>query len=173
MKKIELPVKIFLIITSLFGFILLLAIFGQRPGHELDRIDPFDPLLIESKQKAAATLDTFFMLYPQFPENSFVRFKFINDKNEETHVWGRVITLNETALRVADINRNSEREIATYPKFLDLSKEQIEDWLVEAGNDSVRGGFTTQVIMLRNLQNNPQWQDSLAKQLGLFLDELE
>jgi len=173
MKKIELPIKIFLIITSLFGFILLLAIFGQRPGHELDQIDPSDPLLIEAKQKAAATLDTFAVLYQQYPQNSFVRFKFINDRNEETHVWGRVNSLNKTALRVADINRNSEREIAAYPKFLDLSKEQIEDWLVETGNDSVRGGFTTQVIMLRNLQNNPQWQDSLAKQLRLFLDELE
>jgi uncharacterized protein YegJ (DUF2314 family) len=173
MKKIELPVKIFLIITSLFAFILLLAIFGQRPGHELDRIDPFDPLLIEAKQKAAATLNTFLTLYPQFPQNSFVRFKFVNDKNEETHVWGKVIRINENSVRVSEINKNSDLETSNYPAFYDLSKEQIEDWLVETGNDSVRGGFTTQVIMLRNLQNNPQWQDSLTKQLGLFLDELE
>ena len=173
MKKLDLSLKIFLLITAAFGIMVLLAIFGQRPGYELDRIDPSDPLLIEAKQKASSTLDTFFFLYSKFPDNSFVRFRFINDKDEETHVWGKVISMETNSLRISDINKNSELEKSVYPKFYDLSKEQIEDWLIETGNDSVRGGFTTQVIMLRSLQNNPQWHDSLSKQLRLFLDPLE
>jgi uncharacterized protein YegJ (DUF2314 family) len=130
-------------------------------------------LLIEAKQKAAATLDTFFVLYKQFPDNSFVRFNYTGDDNKEIHLWGKVVAINKTALRLGEINKNSETEENKFPAFYDITKEQIEDWLVEPGNDSVRGGFTTQVIMLRSLQNNPQWHDSLSKQLGLFADPLE
>jgi hypothetical protein len=113
------------------------------------------------------------VLYPKYPQNSYVRFRFVDHKNIETHVWGKVIMLDAVSLRVTDINAHADNKFYAYPKFFDLTREQIEDWLVETDNDSVRGGFTTQVILLRKMQNHPQLKDSILPQLGLFLDELK
>jgi Uncharacterized protein conserved in bacteria (DUF2314) len=173
MKNLDISVKIFLIITSLFAGIYLLAFFGRSNLPEIEVLDPSDPLLKDAKNKAAETIAVFDSLQPLFPNNTFVRFKFVNAKNEEEHVWGRVMEKNKAALKITDINKKTERDNPAYPKFYDLSLEQVEDWLVEVGNDSVKGGFTTQVILLRKLQDQPEKRDETLAQLGLFLDPLE
>jgi len=173
MKNLDISVKIFLIITSLFAGIYLLALFGRSNLPEIEVLDPSDPLLKDAKNKAAETIAVFDSLQPLFPNNTFVRFKFVNAKNEEEHVWGRVMEKNKAALKITDINKKTERDNPAYPKFYDLSLEKVEDWLVEVGNDSVKGGFTTQVILLRKLQDQPEKRDETLAQLGLFLDTLE
>lgn len=173
MKNLDISVKIFLIVTALFAGIYLLAFFGRSNLPEVEYLNPADPLLIDAKKKAAETLVVFDSLQPLYANNSYVRFRFVNAKNEEEHVWGRVVEKNNLALKVSDINKKSERDNPVYPKFYDLSMEQVEDWLVETGNDSVRGGFTTQVILLRKLQEQPQQREEILKQLGLFIDVLE
>jgi hypothetical protein len=173
MKNLDISVKIFLIITSLFAGIYLLAFFGRSNLPEIEVLDPSDPLLKDAKNKSAETIAVFDSLQPLFPNNTFVRFKFVNAKNEEEHVWGRVMEKNKAALKITDINKKTERDNPAYPKFYDLSLEKVEDWLVEVGNDSVKGGFTTQVILLRKLQDQPEKRDETLAQLGLFLDPLE
>ncbi len=173
MKNLDISVKIFLIVTALFAGIYLLAFFGRSNLPEVEYLNPADPLLIDAKKKAAETLVIFDSLQPLYVNNSYVRFKFVNAKNEEEHVWGRVLEKNKLAIKVTDINKKSERDNPAYPKFYDLSMEQVEDWLVETGNDSVRGGFTTQVILLRKLQEQPKQREEILKQLGLFIDVLE
>ncbi len=173
MKKIDLPVKIFLIITSLFAFIIIVGILGQKEPASLEYLDPSDPLLLQAKQKAAKTLDIFILEQKKFPEKSFVRFQYTNNKNETEHIWGRVKFVEGDVLQLTDINKGNERPYLQYPEFYQITTEQIEDWLIETGNDSVRGGFTTQVILLRKLYDQPQHRDTLLKQLGLFLDPLE
>jgi hypothetical protein len=173
MKNLDISVKIFLIITSLFAGIYLLALFGRSNLPEIEVLDPSDPLLKDAKNKAAETIAVFDSLQPLFPNNTFVRFKFVNAKNEEEHVWGMVMEKNKAALKITDINKKTERDNPAYPKFYDLSLEKVEDWLVEVGNDSVKGGFTTQVILLRKLQDQPEKRDETLAQLGLFLDPLE
>lgn len=173
MKNLDISVKIFLIITALFAGIYLLAIFGRSNLPELEYLNPADPLLIDAKKKARETLVVFDSLQPLYPNNSYVRFKFVNAKNETEHIWGRVVESNKIAVKVTDINKQGDKENTIYPKFYDLSREQIEDWLVEVGNDSVKGGFTTQVILTRKLQEQPQQREAILKQLGLFIDALE
>lgn len=170
--KLDISVKIFLIITALFVFIYAVAFFGRSNLPDVAYLDPSDPLLKEAKTQASETLDTFYQLYPKYQDKAFVRFKFLNAKNEEEHVWGKVLEMNEKSLRITDINKKDERDNLNYPKFYDISKPQIEDWIINYENDSVRGGFTTQVILLRKMQDQPQQVDTLKKQIGLFIDEL-
>jgi hypothetical protein len=173
MKKPDTPLIIFFIITGLFGLIILLAILGQQSNESIEYLDPADPLLINAKKEAIATLPVFYSLYPKYPEHSYVRFRFVDHKNTATHVWGKVVALDSISLRVTDINLHANNRSDIYPKFLDLTHEQIEDWLIETGNDSIRGGFTTQVILWRKIALYPQLKDSLLAQLGLFSDRLK
>lgn len=172
MKKPDTPIMVFIVVTAFFLLIILLALLGQKRQADTEWLSATDPLLIEAKQQAAATFDTFRVLYQRFPARSYVRFRVLDRKNNERHVWGRVVNWEGEAIQVTDIDASGSGTSRKYPNFLYLSIGQIEDWLVETGNDSVRGGFTTQVLLVRKMQQYPSWQDSLYRQLGLFLDRL-
>lgn len=161
------PLKFFLLFSIVFLGLLLvfnLAILKDRSLQQKEaQLDPDDPLLVKAKEKATETIDTLFELYPRFPENTFVKLAYTKKDESTIHLWAKVLRLERDHAELEiEVDGKSENHY--------LPVEQIEDWLVETGNGKVRGGFTTQVILIREKQNNKKSNtDSLLQN---FLDPI-
>jgi uncharacterized protein YegJ (DUF2314 family) len=170
MIKADKPLKIYLVVTAIFLFVLGLAVynaidFQDRKMAKLYQVDPADPLLPKAKAKAAATMDTLAVLFPQYLEKCYVKFPVVINDLEE-HRWGMLTELGTDHVSVIPGEPGSEKAEG---REIQLPIEQVEDWLVELPNGKVRGGYTTQLILQRQAEKGDA---DAKKQLQLFTDPL-
>lgn len=163
------PLKYFLL--TLLVFTLLISFFlvaslkkGPADMSELPVLDPQDPLLVTAKSKAQQTLDTLFDYYPRYPDNTFVRFAFEVKKGDTEHIWARVIGVDDGIITVA-----AEEDDERFTGELELSEGEVEDWLVEIDKHNVLGGFTTQVLLIREAEDKPADSSRIDSLLQLFV----
>lgn len=172
----ERPVKIFIAVT--IGVVILIGLGfysswfkSEKAKENLTFINEQDPLLLNAKQKGQATLPEFFKLFNTHPNSSFVRFPhLVNDL--EVHIWAPVNELTNDYAEVTITPGPDMPSVITEKQTLQLATGQIEDWLVTLPNGTVRGGFTTQAILLNALKRESSPKDSIEKQLDLFQDPL-
>ena len=171
--KIDQPLKYFLAITLVFLIlfsIIILATISNNPHSvtSFQVVSPTDSLIIRAEQKALLSIDTFHKYHHLNSENSFVKYK-VKTKQGYNHIWGRVVILKDDHITIE--TQELDNDINSSPAILDLSIDQVEDWLIEMKNGKILGGFTTQVLLLYEKQQN---RDSVAidSQMMLFEDGL-
>lgn len=168
----KLPIKIFILISIIFIGIFFMALLGQKSDHSLENLNLSDSLLIEAKNKAKMNMPVFDSLYRQHPQKAFLRFKYLNAKNQHEHIWGRVNEKNQFAYVLTSLNENDNNSKSEYPLFYDLTPDKIEDWIIEYQPDKYWGGYTTQVILMRKMQKYPEQKAKIERELKKFADAL-
>lgn len=171
------PLKYFLMVSAVFlaliGTFAVATFTGKHPvPNEYAVIDEDDNLMIEAKRLAQSKLDTLFLLYPLHPDSAFVRFTFEPAKNHTEHLWGKITGLDSMRVKIL-LKRKAGSEDIFYPEELELKTERIEDWMVNIENGSVRGGYTVQVMLMKERENPRANADSLQAQLQKFRDTLD
>lgn len=171
------PLQYFLIISAVFIFLVGVFVWGTWTSNsdipnEYAVVDENDSRMVLAKKQAAATLDTFFALFPQHSDSTFARFSFEPTRNHIEHLWGKVIALDSARVTVA-LKRKEGLGDQYYPERLELPVNRIEDWLIHLENGSVRGGFTAQALLQKEEEKPAVNRDSLQRQLEKFSDRLE
>lgn len=167
------PLKYFLLISAVFAFLIGVFVWGTWTSRmeipvNYPIIDETDNGMLQAKRKAASTLDTFLLLYPNHADSAFVRFSFEPARNRTEHLWGKVLALDSVRVKIQLTKEDSEE--TNYSAVQELRIRQIEDWLIHLDNGTIRGGFTAQEL-LRKEKEKPQSNiDSLEAQLRKFKD---
>jgi uncharacterized protein YegJ (DUF2314 family) len=112
-----------------------------------------DPLMAQARERARATKDTLLKLYRQHPDATMVKVPFTTDSNFEERIWCDLIGISGERLKC---------RIRTYPvsqvKRIELTQEFplsiVEDWQVEQGDGTIRGGFGFSVMFERCRRDN-------------------
>ncbi len=172
----ERSVKIFIGVT--IGFLVLIALGfyaswfkSQKATENLTFINEHDPLLLNAKQKAAATLPVFYKLMDSTNQPGFVRFPYkVNDL--EIHIWAKIVSLNPDFVEVEIVPGPQMPNVITERKVLQIATGQMEDWLMETDGGMIRGGYTTQALLQNQLDRANAPTDSIEAQLLLFQDPL-
>lgn len=170
----ERQVKIFIVVTLVFLMLVGLAMYSawfkmEKDNANIEVLDPSDPLLIQAKQQAAATIDTLQLLFPDHKESSYIRFPY-KFKGAEIHLWADLT-------EIAPDHANATIKPGPYaPGFVQGTEDvqmaisRVEDWLVELEDGRIRGGFTTQALLMSQKQKPDVNVDSLELLLSNFVD---
>lgn len=169
------PLKYYLIIAGVFVMVLGIAVYAvwdktEKDNKTYSHLNGDDPLLKTAKQKAQATLDTLFKLYPQYPTKSYVKFFYKNPQGTEAHRWGVLKDLQRDHVSVILKDPSIGDNDVMVEKEKQFPIEEVEDWLVELDSNKVRGGFTTQVILMETPNMDAKTK---AEQLKNFVDPLQ
>lgn len=121
----------------------------EEAGARLDRqrsdAPQADPLLHAAHQRARGSCTTMLKLFRKYPHTTMVKVPFETDSQVEERIWCDVLSVN---------GKNLTCRIRTYPVSqvarIDLVQnfriDQVEDWQVDPGDGSIRGGFTFGVL---------------------------
>ncbi|GIV34853.1 MAG: hypothetical protein KatS3mg031_2388 [Chitinophagales bacterium] len=169
------PLKFFFIVTGVFvllaGIIIVLMIFSAPQENRLPRIEEQHPLMIHARQQARQTLDTFVALYAQYPNQAFVRFSFEPVPGHVEHLWAKVLKV-DSLMVTAELLHKGEADEVFYPPYVALHLLKAEDWLIELPDGTIRGGFTTQAILLMDRNNPSADTAAISQRLKPFSDRL-
>ena len=171
----ERQVKIFIVVTLVFMLLVGLAFYSawfkqEKDNANISAIDPNNPLLLEAKNMAEKNMDSLFVLYANYPEHTYVRFPY-KYKDAEVQIWAEVQELARDHVSVMIKPGPYAPGFITNEQEIQLSIDRIDDWLVETGS-TIRGGFTTQAILLDQMTRQKTNTDSLQQELDRFQDKL-
>lgn len=166
------PFRILLLLTFFVALIGGFAWYAATLKYEKDTahlqfVDPSNPLWAEAKNEAAATIDSFVALYPQYPDNSFVKFSHNGVSGFKEDIWAKVTSMGPGYVSVTIETKYLKDKDAINTKELPLG--QLVDWMVELPSGQIRGGFTTQALLLIKMQQQDTNADS---SLALFIDKI-
>lgn len=120
----------------------ILIWFGLRYGSSrVTPIAPNDPLWVAAIDKARATVSTM----KQFHEDGhevWVKFPLTIADGGTEHVWGRLITVQESSLRCT-IETPPVAGSGPADATVQTDVRELEDWQVALPDGSIRGGYTT------------------------------
>jgi len=168
------PLKYFLLVTAVFITLIGVFVLGiftkrQEPQEGLTYVDESDSLMVRAKKLASENRSMLFNLYKEHPDVTFVRFSFEPVRNRVEHIWGKVISFDSVNVSIQPLRKSGTEDIY-YPENLKLLTDSIEDWLVALPDGRIRGGYTSQVMLLKEKEIPKSNIDSLEKQLKLFVD---
>lgn len=160
--------KVYLAISAviLFSIILrYLAYLYEKPNTNtpIKEVYQEDPLLLSAKMRAKENLDTLWKLYPNYTENTFVKYPSDSQKNLIDYSWARVLEIQDSELKVL---QHESGETISVPK------SQIQDWLIELENNNVKGAYTSQALFIIEARKNKQTATKLDSLLNHFVDPL-
>ena len=167
------PLKFFLgFSVGFFLFIIIVIVASsmkdpRKAGNQSKKEN--SDMLVKAERRAGETMDTLFKLYPEFSQNSFARFAIENNKGRVVQVWGAITELESDHVSVIILEKFDPDDLL--PESVDLSIDQVEDWIVEVGGGRVRGGFSTQALLMK--ERNTNNTVSIDSQLQLFVDRIE
>lgn len=167
------PFRILLLLTFFVALIGGFAWYAATLKYKKDTahlqfVDPNNPLWTEAKAKAAASIDTLVALYPQNPSNTFVKFSHNGVSGFKEDIWAKVSDMGPGYVGVTIdakylVDKDSENK-------RQLPLGQVIDWMVELPNGKVRGGYTTQALLLLKAQKEGNTDDA---SLSSFQDKLQ
>ena len=170
MFRLFLLLTFFVVLVGGFGIYVSRLQYEKDTAH-LQFIDPNNEQWNVAKEKAKATIDTFYALYDENQGDAFVKFPREGKVGLKEEIWAKVTAAGQGFVKVK-----------LEPKFLlkkdddpnlDLPVEQIVDWMVVLPTGKIRGGYTSQALLLQEIeQTETANQSPLLEQLELFMDKL-
>lgn len=152
---------------------ILVIYFSAKYKVDKSIVPPDDPLMIAATQQAQETIDILLKWFPLYPHHSFVKYYApTNEENDSMLIWGWVHKI-DTQRGIIEAATDRKGEIRS--PVVGLYYDQLQDWLIELPNGQVRGGFTSQVIYIREKQlaNSAEERARIDSALGLFLDPFQ
>ncbi len=145
------PFRVLLLLTF---FVTLIGGFAwyaatlkyKKDTAHLQFVDPNNELWTKGKTKATATLDTFTAFYPQYPTTSFIKFTHDGPSGFKEDIWAKVTSMGPGYVGIvveAKYLKENENEVNR-----ELPLGQVIDWMIELPNGLIRGGYTTQALLL-------------------------
>jgi uncharacterized protein YegJ (DUF2314 family) len=145
--------------SQLFPILLFATITLACNGQTNQTNDPIvfreaaDPELEAAKQEALSRLEYFITSFHQHPEDSTLQFSLKTDfeeNGEHEHMWIGVTQINNG--KFVGVLRNDPQLIQSfqYGDTVEITKEQIEDWIIyHTDTDSLEGGFSIKILQSR------------------------
>lgn len=137
--------------------------------HFISPVPNSDPLMMKAIAKAREQLGTLRELQRASPDDTMVKVPFTTDTGVLEHLWGDVLELTETQVKVRIRTMPTAHE-GRFQKVQTRPIEDIEDWQVEQRNGTVRGGFGYQVMFLRTREQTGTLPAELLKHEKRFVD---
>lgn len=157
----------FLVLIGGFSWYTTVLQYRRDTAH-LQFVDPNNELWAQAKKLSVATIDTFILLYPQYPQQAFVKFAKDGTSGQREDIWAKVTAIGPGFVGIS-IEPAFLKEAESPQRELPLG--QVIDWMIELPNGNIRGGYTTQAL-LKLQQQQPDAPDSLATSLEKFEDRL-
>jgi uncharacterized protein YegJ (DUF2314 family) len=166
------PFRVLLLLTFFVSLIGGFAWYAATLKYKKDTahlqfVDPNNELWTKAKTKATATLDTFTALYPQNPANSFIKFTHDGPSGFKEDIWAKVTSIGPGYVGIvveAKYLKENENEANR-----ELPMGQVIDWMIELPDGLIRGGFTTQALLLIEMQKEASATD---EELSNFVDKI-
>jgi uncharacterized protein YegJ (DUF2314 family) len=125
---------------------------AQKPKHNQEPpplvIAPDDPLMLNARTQARATVDELRTYFARFPRTCSAKVPFLTDGGRTEHVWSQILALGSSALRVSLVNRPLTHK-GRIPGEVEVQLDQIDDWEVTLPDGKIGGGYTTRVMFIR------------------------
>ena len=103
------------------------------------------------------------------PDDTMVRIAFHTDTGNVEHVWGDLLELGETEMRLR-LRTLPTTQRGKVPEQISRRLSELEDWQVEQRDGSVRGSFSTLVTFLRTKERLGQLPPEMAIHERRYVD---
>jgi len=166
------PFRILLLLTF---FVTLIGGFAwyaatlkyKKDTAHLQFVDPNNELWAKAKAKAALTIDSFVAIYPQYPAASFIKFTHSGPSGFREDIWAKVTSMGPGYVGIAIEPRYLKENENEANRELPLG--QVIDWMIELPDGQIRGGYTTQALLLIQAQKEP---NTNSDDLSMFVDKI-
>ena len=135
---------------------------SPRPEYPPLGTDPDDPLMLAAMERAQATLDRFRALQARWPEDAFVKLRFVSSAGEVEHLAAHVERMEGDRLSVLLVTPP-----VTHTGRLERTREigigEVEDWQVTEPDGTIHGGFTQRAMFQIARREGIELPDELAR----------
>jgi hypothetical protein len=128
-----------------------------------------DPLMLEAREQAKATLPRFFELFPDHRQDAMVKFGFTNASGTVENLWGDLVEVSDEEATV--FVRTPPVECPPdFERRRTIRRDGIVDWQIEMPDGTLRGGYTNRVMFKIFEREQGYMHPKLLPQLARFKD---
>lgn len=135
---------------------------SPRPPYPPLGTDPDDPLMLAAMERAQATLDRFRALHARWPEDAFVKLRFVSSSGEVEHLAAHVEAWEGERLSVLLVTPPVTHE-GRVERLREIGPDEIEDWQVTAADGTIHGGFTQRAMFEIARREDVELPDELRR----------
>lgn len=136
-------------ISILVAVAVLIALWGffryARPEYPPLETSPDDPLMIEAREKAVASLPEFMTLFEAHPKDALVKLRFVSNAGVTEYLWAEVLekkSADELGVRLVTPPATHS---GTLDRLYTCKLSDLEDWQIIDG-DKRHGAFTQRAM---------------------------
>ena len=118
---------------------------SPRPAFMPLGTDPDDPLMLAAMETAQATLERFRALHARWPEDAFVKLRFVSSAGEVEHLAAHVEAWEGDRLTVLLVTP-PVTHTGRLERKREIGLDEIEDWQVTEPGGTIHGGFTQRAM---------------------------
>jgi uncharacterized protein YegJ (DUF2314 family) len=139
---------------------------GARP------ISPDDPVMLDAKREAQASMPRLRELFPTHPKDTVVRFRLEPPGGQPEQVWGDLIELTATRAKVF-LRTPPRQPMQIDERTMEISAEALDDWQIELPDGSLLGGYTNQAMFKIYEREEGRLHPAFREQIARFRDRLD
>lgn len=139
---------------------------GARP------ISPDDPVLLDAKAKAREAMPRLRELFPLYPKDTCVRFRFPHATAQDEFVWGDLVELGPERAKVY-LRTPPKQPVQLESRTMDIAVDTIDDWQIEQPDGSLLGGYTNQALFKVYEREEGHTHPAFVSQMARFRDRLD
>jgi len=109
-------------------------------------------------------------LFAQHGAQMHVKYPLTTDSGQIEHVWGQLLSLDESTMQVT-LATQPTNPVKAQPPFV-IAISDLEDWQLVNPNGEIRGGFTTQAQITIAKKSGSPLPGHIAELESKFLDRL-
>jgi uncharacterized protein YegJ (DUF2314 family) len=129
-----------------------------------------DPVMLRAREKACDTLPQFFeSIYPQYREDSMVKFRFETSSGGTEYLWGDLLEVKDDQLQVY-LRTPPETHEESLDRNMAIGRDRIVDWQVARTDGTILGSYTTRALFTIFEREEGYLHPKLRKQLSRFRD---
>jgi uncharacterized protein YegJ (DUF2314 family) len=128
--------------------LLLLVAFGHYARPEFPPLEtkPDDPLLLEARAKARASLDEFRRLLVQYPKTGIIKLKFTSNSNQVEYLWAEVLEPEGDSGYKVRLMTPPVTHTGQLDRLYTCRLDDIEDWQVTDDAGKHYGAFSQRAM---------------------------
>ncbi|HMQ10343.1 MAG TPA: ankyrin repeat domain-containing protein [Oligoflexia bacterium] len=128
-----------------------------------------DALMAKTVEQAQANIDELKKLFINHKQDTSIKFKFLTNENVIEHIWANVTKIEGDqfygTIVTPPVNHKGRLE-----KKQVIAQKDIEDWVVEVDEKTVRGGYSIQVAMINDKGKTTKRAQMLEEQAHRYVD---
>lgn len=138
--------------TIVLVILLVLLVAGllwyrslSRPQYPPLATEPDDPLLLEARERARASIPRFRELLAAHPGNGILKLRFVSNSDQVEYLWAEVLAVTPSGYDVRLITPPVTHS-GTLERLRSCTDDEIEDWQVTDAAGKHHGAFSQRAM---------------------------